>query len=175
MLPVSWTILAPAAIANERRCDVSPIRPKPYTEPANHLLTLASQVSANLRAGYTGTEHLLLALLLFKESGAYKILQMANIEEQDVQKRLKNLMIVHEAGDHPIPSTRPTDEVNKVLSDAIIEAEELGFPYIASEQILVAILKQPETIAGRVLHDLGLNFEKGRSIVRSMHSLPESI
>lgn len=149
---------------------MSPALPKPYTEPVHHLLTLAGQISSDLAAGYTGTEHLLLALLLFKEAGASRILRQRGITEEDLTRRLRNLMVTREPSDRPIPSTRPTDQVNQVLSDAIDEADRCGFPYVASEQILIALLRQEDTVAARVLQGAGFDLAAAREAVEELHA-----
>lgn len=99
------------------------------------------------------------------------VLARAGIAAEDIHRRLRSLMVAPGAGT-PRRNGPPTGAVNQVLADAGQEAAELGLGCVASEQILVALLRQPDTVAAQVLGELGLDLGRTRTLVRELHALP---
>lgn len=52
---------------------------------------------------------------------------------------------------------RPTPRVERTLERAGIEATRRGHDYLGTEHLLLAVIADPDGIAGRVLRDLGVD------------------
>lgn len=53
-----------------------------------------------------------------------------------------------------------TPRSKKVLENAYIETKKFKYTYIGTEQLLVGILKEQDSIAGKILLDLNVNVQK---------------
>ncbi|MGN0335237.1 MAG: ATP-dependent Clp protease ATP-binding subunit [Lachnospiraceae bacterium] len=127
-----------------------------YTEKAKQALKYAVRISKNLGHSYTGTEHILLGLIQQKDSLAGSILESFHIEEPKVLDYIDQLiapveLAVYEQTEGYTPRAR------KILEDAAEEAERFHEKRIGTEHLLIAILKDFECIASKLLKTLDVN------------------
>ena len=120
-----------------------------FTEKARMAIEYAKMVAKELGHDYVGTEHLLVGLLRVENSVAEKILSNQNIGEYDIVDKIIDLI----GADEPL-NFLPQDltpRTKRVLEMAIHEALKLGLNYIGTEHILLAILKESDSIAVKIL------------------------
>ncbi|MCR4594779.1 MAG: ATP-dependent Clp protease ATP-binding subunit [Clostridiales bacterium] len=60
-----------------------------------------------------------------------------------------------------------TERANKALNNAIISAEKLGHNYIGSEHLLLGLLSDSSSEAGRLLMSKGLTYDNAVTIIKS--------
>lgn len=120
-----------------------------FTEKARMAIEYAKMVAKELGHDYVGTEHLLVGLLRVENSVAEKILSNQNIGEYDIVDKIIDLMGADEPLDF-LPQDL-TPRTKRVLEMAIHEALKLGLNYIGTEHILLAILKESDSIAVKIL------------------------
>ena len=66
--------------------------------------------------------------------------------------------------------------VGKVIENAYLEAKKLGSDYIGTEHILIGIMKESDSIAIRILLDLGINPEEiYNDIANTLNEFEEGI
>ncbi len=58
-----------------------------------------------------------------------------------------------------------TEEARRTLTLAQDEAAALDHNYIGTEHLLLGLLRQPESVAGRVLRNLGVEFDKAQRAI----------
>ncbi|WHH58410.1 ATP-dependent Clp protease ATP-binding subunit [Petroclostridium sp. X23] len=129
-----------------------------FTERAEKALRVANEVAMELGHNYVGTEHILLGLM--KEGGgvAARVLQNQGISEEKVIKRVSELIGTSEkTGEQPAGLTPRT---KRVLELSFVEARRMGHNYIGTEHILLGIMREGESVAVRILNDLGLDIQK---------------
>lgn len=130
-----------------------------FTERAEKAIMLAQQSAAELGHNYVGTEHLLLGLI--REGGgiAARVLQSQGVTEEKVIDEIEELI---GRGDYqlPQPPTGFTPRTKRVFEIAFMEARRLGSTYISTEHILLAIMREGESVAVRILMDLGVDPQK---------------
>ncbi|MEZ0536193.1 ATP-dependent Clp protease ATP-binding subunit [Caldicellulosiruptoraceae bacterium PP1] len=126
-----------------------------FTERAEKAIMLAQQSAAELGHNYVGTEHILLGLI--REGGgiAARVLNSQGVTEDKVIEEIEELI---GRGDYqlPQPPTGFTPRTKRVFEIAFMEARRLGSNYISTEHILLAIMREGESVAVRVLADLGV-------------------
>ncbi len=83
-----------------------------FTARTKRLFENAGQISLKARAGYVGTEHLLLALLLQDDSMAVAILKQLKVDVDRMTNELADSLLSNQAGEYE-------DEVEQDLSDSI--------------------------------------------------------
>ena len=127
-----------------------------YTEKAKQVLRYAGKISEKLGHSYTGTEHILLGLIRQKDSLAGSVLESFHVEEPKVLDYIDQLIA-------PVELTTLdqkegyTPRAEKILEDARMEADRFHEKKIGTEHLLIAILKDFQCIAAKLLKTLNVN------------------
>lgn len=128
------------------------------TEKARMAIELANQAAMELGHNYLGTEHILLGLAREKDGVAGKILEANNITDDKIIRKIE--MFVGRGEPTSEPPSGFTPRTKYVLEHSYSEAMRLGHNYIGTEHILIALLRESESIATRILTDMGANPQK---------------
>ena len=127
-----------------------------FTEKARGVLKQAEKVSGELQQNYVGTEHILIALLREKSCAASQLLAERKVEEETVIRLIREL-ISPERG--IVAAERPgfTPRAARVLEEAEQEAARFKEKQAGTEHILIAMLKDVECAASRLLNTMDVN------------------
>ena len=132
---------------------------RPYTAKAKKALALAGRISRSLHHNYIGTEHLLLGLLREGSGVAACVLMSNGVEEEKLVQLIEDLiapssdvMVMDRDGYSP--------KTQKVLERAETEAEHFHSEQIGTEHLLLAIIKETDCAASRLLNTLGVSGQK---------------
>ena len=129
-----------------------------YTDSAAEVLRDAKLVASNLKHRYIGTEHLLIGLIHTKGASS-GILKANGVTEQRVMELMRSLIvpgIVVESGTRGEMTPRATE----LLRLAEQEASLRGQDKIGTEHLLLAMLRETECIAMRLLGTMNINLQK---------------
>ncbi|MGE4282461.1 MAG: ATP-dependent Clp protease ATP-binding subunit [Clostridia bacterium] len=129
-----------------------------FTERAEKALRIAHEAAMELGHNYVGTEHILLGLLREGGGVAARVLQNQGITEEKVIKRINELIGISEKTEEQPAGLTP--RTKRVVELSFIEARRMGHNYIGTEHILLGIMREGESVAVRVLNDLGLDIQK---------------
>ena len=132
-----------------------------FTQSAKKVLDLAS-TEANVlgKSHVVGSEHILLGLIMEKDGLAAKVLRTNGIDEQTVRKMIEENIdssgdVLVDEPDGFSPSARRIVEASKQ------EATNLNSNAVGTEHILMAILKDKDCLAIRILNTIkGINLRK---------------
>ncbi len=127
-----------------------------FTEGARHAMALAQEIAKGMGHNYVGSEHLLLGLIQEGTGAAAKALTQLGITQADVSTRADEL--VGRGDYHFTDSFGYTPRTKKILELSLYEAKSLKNSYIGTEHILLAILRERDCIAVRILADLNTDF-----------------
>ena len=131
----------------------------PYTVKAKKAIDLAVRMSKLLHHTYIGTEHILLGLL--KEgTGTAALVLNDNGVELDKIKELIEELIAPAGGVEVAERDGYSPRAEAVLESASKEAERFHADEIGTEHLLIAIIKEPDCVASRLLNTLSVNFQK---------------
>ncbi|MCI9429529.1 MAG: ATP-dependent Clp protease ATP-binding subunit [Lachnospiraceae bacterium] len=130
-----------------------------YTKKAEMALSLAKQTSKELRQNYIGTEHILLGLLREDTGVAARVLQDNGVEESKLISMIYDLI---SPGNYLPMRERDnySPRAEKILQEAAKQALRFHTEEIGTEHILLAILKEGENVAVRLLTTLGIQIQK---------------
>lgn len=129
-----------------------------FTEKAERAIAFSQQCAVELGHNYVGTEHLLLGLVKEGTGVAARVLQTQGITEEKILKEIEELIGKGEtAGVQPVGFTPRT---KRVLELAFKEARRMGQGYIGTEHLLLGVMKEGESVAVRILMDLGIDPQK---------------
>lgn len=125
-----------------------------YTPIARQVLDYAEKCARGMKQGYVGTEHILAGLVQEEEGVASKILRDNGIEPGAVEDMIGELISF---GDGTAIKERGgySPRARKVLEEAANQAARFKQNQIGTEHILLAIIKEGENVAMRVLNTLG--------------------
>jgi hypothetical protein len=141
-----------------------------FTERARQVVVLAQQEARELRHNYIGTEHILLGLLREEEGLAARVLESLDITVERVRGQVVRIV---GSGDEVTSGQIPfTPRGKKVLELALRESLSLGHNYIGTEHILLALVRENEGVASRILLDFDADAETIRGEVRRLLSGP---
>ena len=130
-----------------------------YTPQAKEALALAVNAAEALNHGYVGTEHLLLGLLREGEGVAAKVLEENGVDVDRVVDLVSQLIA-------PNPTIQTanraayTPRARRVIENSYREAVRFKASQIGTEHILIAILRENDSVAGRLLNTIGINIQK---------------
>ncbi|MGW3995084.1 Clp protease N-terminal domain-containing protein [Amycolatopsis sp. NPDC004772] len=125
-----------------------------FTARARRVVVLAQEEARMLNHNYIGTEHLLLALSGEGEAGAAYALQTAGVTHDSIHQ---DVVEVIGSGSHQPEGHIPfTPRVKKVLELALRESLQLGHTYIATEHLLLGLIREGEGVGVQVLVKRGV-------------------
>ncbi len=129
-----------------------------FTEKAERAIAFSQQSAVELGHNYVGTEHILLGLVKEGTGVAARVLQVQGITEEKILREIDELIGRGEtAGETPVGFTPRT---KRVLELAFKEARRMGQGYIGTEHLLLGIMKEGESVAVRIMMDLGVDPQK---------------
>ncbi len=130
-----------------------------YTENARSALTLAARTASRMKTGYIGTEHILVGLLKEKKGVAGKVLSVNGIEEERLLEIIREL-IVPETSVLVKEKERYSPRAEMVLDEAEKQAERFKADCVGTEHLLLALLKEGESVAVRLLRTIGASIQR---------------
>ncbi|TWT02718.1 ATP-dependent Clp protease ATP-binding subunit [Planococcus sp. CPCC 101016] len=134
-----------------------------FTQRAQKVLQLAQEEAIRMKHESIGTEHILLGLI--REGGgiAAKALEAIEVNTQLIEEGVKELVGVGEKDVGPIVHYTP--RAKKVIELSVDESRKLGHSYIGTEHLLLALIREGEGVAARVLGNAGVSLNKARQQV----------
>ena len=120
------------------------------------MLQRAKEAAAKLGNEYIGTEHILLGLTLVQQSVAAKALEGQNVTYHQVMERICEMQGEKQKFYLPLDMT---PRAKRVVERSKQEAVRLGANYVGTEHILLALLREPDTLAITLLEDLGVDIQ----------------
>ncbi len=130
-----------------------------FTVMASDALKLAKKTARSLKLNYVGTEHILMGLILEDGSVASRILIDNGIDENRMMDMIRDLIV-------PDSSVRTLDKdgfsprAEKVLEEAHRMAERFRADKTGTEHILLALIKEGENVAVRLISTLNVPVQK---------------
>jgi hypothetical protein len=133
------------------------------SDRGRHVIALADGEAQALRHSSVGTEHLLAALTLEKEGVAFGVLAGLGLTNERVRVRIVQIVGAGAVVDDEHGHDRAlTPRAERVLEMALREALSVGHNYIDTEHILLALVRENEGVAARILLDEDADPEKVR-------------
>lgn len=129
-----------------------------FTEQARRAIALSQEFARTQKQGYVGTEHILVGLYDEGEGVASKALHLQGVKRESIINRIESIQVLkQEKYSNTIDFT---PRAKRVLENSLREAIKMKTNYIGTEHILLALLRERDSIAVRILTTLGLNAQK---------------
>ncbi len=139
-----------------------------FTAEARDVVVLAQDEARALKHNYIGTEHILLGLLREQEGLAGRVLESLDITVDCARAQVVRIV---GSGEEITSGQIPfTPRAKKVLELSRREGLSLGHEYIASEHILLGLVRENDGVAARILLEFDADPDKIRNQVIRMLS-----
>ena len=128
-----------------------------FTNKAKKVIEISNDISVELGHNYIGTEHLLYGLVKEGTGIAAKVLNNKGITEEKIKVKIEEILGVG----RPIKETLGfTPRTKRVIENAFLEAKRIGYNYIGTEHLLLAILKEEDCVGVRIIMELNVEIAK---------------
>ena len=131
-----------------------------FTDRARRVVVLAQEEARILKHSYIGTEHILLALIDEGDGAGVKALESLGISLDAVRQQVEE--IIGQGQYAPSGHIPFTPRAKKMLELSLRESVQLGHGYIATEHILLGLIREGDGVAAEVLVKLGADLDRVR-------------
>lgn len=128
-----------------------------FTNKSQEVLKRAQEAALKLGNKYVGTEHILLGLTLVSDSVAAKALESQGVTYHQVMDKIQSMTGGTSA--YYIPADF-TPRAKRVVESSVQEAFRMGTGYVGTEHILIALIRENDNIAVRIMVSLDLNLQR---------------
>lgn len=129
-----------------------------FTANAKEALQVAADSAYRLMHSYIGTEHLLIGLIEV-EGVASKVLEENGVDEGKIID-LVNQLIAPNSIVEVLEAGNFTPRAKRIIDQSYREALRLNSQTVGTEHLLIALLKESDCIAVRLMNTLGVNIQK---------------
>ena len=138
-----------------------------FTDGARKVMVLAQEEARKLGQMYVGTEHLLLGLIREEDGIAAQALRRLDVTYEAAVEQIKQ---VAEKPDEPVPAGHIpfTPRAKRVLESALREMLSMGQSYIATEHLLLGILREGNGVAMEALTRMGVSVDAVRNAIAEL-------
>lgn len=130
-----------------------------FTNKAKQVLDASAYAAARLGQGYIGSEHILIGILTTDECLAAAVLHKNEVTAEKIIE-LVNKLIAPEGGAVVKEPLGYTPRAQKVLEAAKKEAVRFKSDLVGTEHLLLAIIKETDGDAARLLNTIGVNSKR---------------
>jgi ATP-dependent Clp protease ATP-binding subunit ClpC len=139
-------------------------RQRDFTPRVRRVLYFAREEAGRLHHDYLGTEHLLLGIVREGEGVAATVLRELAIDLDTVREMVESYVARGTYG-ASMKETQWTPRAKTVLELAREEARILHHQYIGTEHLLLALIREGDGVAAKVLRDLDVDLRAAREQV----------
>jgi hypothetical protein len=135
-----------------------------FTGRARRVVDMAATVARSLNHNYVGTEHVLLAVLVEGHGVAARVLCELGLAHRAAETAV---LVVMPRGTTPPTGELPlTPRVATTLSGAVTAALELNHDFVGTEHLLLALMRDPDALAARILtaHEINVHDVRQRVV-----------
>ncbi|TCO56035.1 Clp protease N-terminal domain-containing protein [Actinocrispum wychmicini] len=144
-----------------------------FTVKARHVVVMAQEEARLLKHSHIGTEHILLGLFDAQDGVAAKVLHQLGYDKETARL---DVAAAVEPGTAELTGHIPfTPRAKKTLELALREATQLHHNYIGTEHILLALVKDDESVAAKVLAERITPISKIRAAVLVSVAGPQDV
>ena len=143
---------------------------EPLSAGEREVVAAAEQEARKLHHGRLGTEHLLLGVLSRPDEPGARALAKLGVTLGPTRAQVMRIVGLPETPSPPALTQTPM--ARSALAGALREAIEVGHTTVASEHLLLAMLRERDSLAVRVLRDAGVDPRRLREEIAAAAAAP---
>jgi ATP-dependent Clp protease ATP-binding subunit ClpC len=142
-----------------------------FTDKAIAVIMAAQEETRRLGHNFVGTEQILLGLIKEKTSVASQVLADMSVTLEPARAEVEKII---GRGSGIVPVEIPfTPKTKRVFEQALQQARQLGQPHISPEHLLLSLLEGGDSVAAKVLENLGVDLTNLREqVIRAQREAP---
>ena len=137
-----------------------------FSKRVQSIIKQSKEEAIELGHSYVGSEHILLGLLKISSGKGKKILDIFNININEMINSINN-RIKTSGGTLNLGHLPLTRRAERILRNSYNEASSRGDSISDDEHLLLAMLREPEGVASRVLKSYSLDYEAVSDLILS--------
>lgn len=129
-----------------------------FTKQAVNALSLGERAAKGCGHSYIGTEHILLGLVREKEGTAGQVLEEFGVNGDKLQSLIEKFVAPSDTMTAKKEKPEYSPRARRLMEAAVVESgreEKAG-----TEHLLLAMLKETDCVATRLMHTMGINIQK---------------
>ena len=138
-----------------------------FSPNAKKVIQIANREAHGFNHNAIGTEHLLLGIVSLHDGIIAAVNETLGLDIKAVRFEIEKLVSHGEGTTESVGMLPLTPRSKKVLQFAAAEARNLNTPLVDAEHVLLAILREGEGIAAKVLDTLGATLDKCLAAINS--------
>lgn len=135
----------------------------PYTPGMREVLKLSKAEAGRLGHDYIGPEHYLLGIIRKGDGLAVQTLSNLDVDLEDIKMELERMLKVGEGPTVGLFS--PNAEAKRVLETSKQVANSMKHGWVGTEHLLLALIKEQDTVAAKCLGQFGVDYDKAKKEV----------
>lgn len=140
-----------------------------FSQRMQEVIRLSREEALRLGHDYIGTEHLLLAILREGGGMAIRILRNLGVDLVRLQRAIEENVRTY-GGTLTIGNIPLTKQAERVLKLSYLEARALKSDLIGTEHLLLALLREGDTIAAQILAHFNVSYDAARQELQNILS-----
>jgi ATP-dependent Clp protease ATP-binding subunit ClpC len=132
-------------------------------QPGARVIKLAQEESRRTGHNFVGTEQILIGLIAEEKGIAAQVLEAMDVNLPDARAEVQK--IIGRGSGFVAVDIPFTPRAKRVIELSKDEARKLGDKHIGTEHLLLAIIREGEGVASRVLENLAVDLQKLRQEV----------
>ena len=129
-----------------------------FTNRAKEAVEYANDLAIEMGHNYVGTEHLLYGLAKEGTGIASRVLEKNNVTPTKIVKEIE--VLIGEGNKNIISIVGLTPRTKRIIENAFKEAKKQNTEYIGTEHLLIGMIKEGDSVASKILMDLGVDFQR---------------
>ena len=129
-----------------------------FTNRAKDAIEYANDLAIEMGHNYVGTEHLLYGLAKEGTGIASRVLEKNKVTPIKIIKEIQEL--IGEGNKNMVSIVGLTPRTKKIIENAFKEAKRQNSEYIGTEHLLIGMIKETDSVATKIMSDLGVDFQK---------------
>ncbi len=145
-----------------------------FSQRMQEVIRLSREEALRLGHDYIGTEHLLLAMIREGGGMAIRILRNLGVDLVRLQRTIEDSVRSY-GGTATIGNIPLTKQAERVLKLSYLEARGLKADVVGTEHLLLALLRESDTIAAQILAHFNVTYDAARQELQNILSGRSSV
>ena len=138
-----------------------------FSDVSRKILRLSHDIAAELGYNYVGTEHIVAGILRDATTEASAVMEQGGVDYDSVIAKITEYN-APSGKVNPNQALPITPRTRAILEISFNEAKKEGSLLIEPEHIFSAILREGQSVAAKILRDLGFDFSKSSEAVSGL-------
>lgn len=130
-----------------------------FTNKSKEVLKMAEDIAKEHDHSYVGSEHILAGLVKVEDCTASVVLKKYGVTIEKVTELMESF-IAPVKQVNVIDPEGFTPKAKKILENSVSEAKKFHTTKVGTEHILIAIIKEQDSVAARLINTIGANIQK---------------